>query len=87
VTVSLVPVGPDVPGSVAAILKSHEDAIRELGQPTMPRVLANVALKTDLPPAADWPETAIICDEINSIVVSTLVTGSYAWKRADGSAV
>jgi hypothetical protein len=60
------------------------EALQELQVPTKPQLLAHVALKADLPAAAAYPERAIICDEINSVVVSTLVTGSYAWKRADG---
>jgi hypothetical protein len=85
--VQLVPVRTDVPDTVAATLRSLYDAVSQLQQPGSPVSLASVALKADLPPAADWPETAILCSEINSIVCSTLSAGSYAWLRADGSAL
>ena len=86
---SLIPVGPNVPPTLAAILKSHQDAIRGLQNPQAPVKLPSVALKTDLTrfAADDFKECALVCDEINSICVSTLVAGNYAWKRADGSAI
>lgn len=81
----IVPV--DAPAGMLPFFRSLLDAIAELQLPTKPQRLGRVLLKTDLPDAALWPECAILCDEINSVVVSTLVTGSYAWKRADGSAL
>lgn len=85
--VSLTPVGPGLPTAVAQVLKSHEDAIRALQQPGYPTALHHIDTKANLPTASDWPACVAICDEINSIVVSTLVAGSYAWLRADGSAL
>lgn len=81
------PIGPDIPNSLSVILQSMQDAITALQRPGSPQLMAHVALKTDLPAASLYPECGVICDEINSLVVSTLVTGAYAWKRADGSAV
>jgi len=88
---SLVPVGPDLPPAVARILTSHAAALRELLTPTQPRTLASVDLKSDLSVAGytapEWPNGHIICAEINSIVVSTLVAGTWTWLRADGGAL
>jgi hypothetical protein len=81
------PVGPDVPPPISALLKEMQDAIRALQVPGKPVLLPHVALKTDLPSAEGYPERAILCDEINSLVVSTLVSGAYAWKRADGGSL
>jgi hypothetical protein len=86
----LIPVGPGVPQAVAAILKSHEDAIRELQNPTQPRPLwvhPTAATLEATAPAANFPGQHAIADDINSVVVSTPVAGSYAWRRADGSAL
>lgn len=85
--ISLTPVGPGLPPNVAAVLKSHEAALRELSTPTQPVQLAHRALKADLPPAGDWKGGVIICDEINAIVQSTLVASVWTWLRADGSAL
>lgn len=85
----LIPVGPGIPAGVAAVLKSHQDAITALRQPGQPTTFGHIALKASLTAdlAAQWPSCAIICDEINSLCVSTLVAGAYAWLRADGSAI
>lgn len=89
--VTLIPPGPNA--NPQAVLKALYDAVSELQNPGAPVQLASVDLKvasppqTGLPPAANWPNGAIICAEINSVVVSTLVTGAYAWLRADGSAL
>lgn len=80
----IVPQGSD---GLPRFLQEVASAIQELQIPTKPQRLGRVVLSADLPDADDWRECAIICDEINSIVVSTLVTGAYAWKRADGSAL
>lgn len=87
--VSLIPIGPGVPQPVAAVLKSLYDAVAELQQPQAPIPLPHVALKTDLTrfAASDFKECGIICDEINSVAVSTPTAGVYAWTRADGSAL
>jgi hypothetical protein len=82
---TLIPPGPGA--NVNAVLQSFYDAMSDLQNPGQPVTFAHVALKADLPKAAAWPECGIICDEINSLVVSTKVTGAYAWLRADGSAL
>ena len=83
--VPLVPPGAD--SNDKAVLKSLYDAVRELQQPRAPIRLPSLALKADLPAAADFKECAVICDEINSVCVSTEVAGNYAWRRADGGAI
>lgn len=87
---NLVPVGGDVPPSVAMILKSHEDAIRELQEPTQPTsawVHPTASTLEATAPAADFPGKFCMVTDINSLAVSTLVTGVYAWRRADGTAL
>jgi hypothetical protein len=84
---SLVPIGPGVPDTVAPALSSHEAAIRELAQPSKPTAFVSVDLKANLPDASDWQNCAAICAEINSLVVSTPSGGSWTWLRADGSAL
>ena len=69
------------------MLKSHEDAIRSLQQPGAPVRLPNIDLKANLPAASTYRECAAICDEINSVVVSTLVAGTWTWTRADGGSL
>lgn len=85
--VQLIP--PGAASNDKAVLKALYDAVSELQQPRAPVQLPSVALKTDLTrfAASDWKECGIVCDEINSVCVSTLVSGAYAWKRADGSAL
>jgi hypothetical protein len=85
--VQLIPPGPGTPESVRTLLQSYYDAIRQLQQPGAPTRPGYVATKADLPTAADWPQAVVLCGEINSLVVSTLVADAYAWLRADGSAL
>jgi hypothetical protein len=90
VSVQLVPVGPGIPAGLAAILKSHEDALRSLMQPGSPVKLPHIDTKAHLlaqAPPANWPECGIVCDEINALCVSTQVAGTWTWLRADGSAL
>lgn len=83
--VPLITPGPNA--NPQAVLKALFDAVTELQNPGAPTTIASVPLIANLPPAADWPLGVIGCDEINSIVVSTLVTGAYAWLRANGDAL
>ena len=86
----LVPVGPGLPAPLLAVLKSHEDALRELQQPTQPSPLwshATAATLEATAPAANYPECACLVLDINSIAVSTKVAGSYSWRRGDGTAL
>lgn len=81
------PIGPDVPESLAPVLKDMQDAIRQLQNPGRPLTLGSVALKTSLPDSAAYPNGYILCAEINSVVASTLVAGAWTWLRADGSSL
>lgn len=82
---TLVPPGPGA--NTGAVLQSFYDAISDLQNPGQPVTFAHVALKANLPHADQWPDCGIVCDEINSLVISTKVTGAYVWLRADGSAL
>lgn len=83
---SLIPVGPGVPPTVAPVLKSHEDAIRQIQQPGSPTQFALLAF-SELPPAADWPNSAILVTDKGCLAISVAQGASYAWLRADGSAL
>lgn len=87
--VTLIPFGPDLPPALLSPLQALYDAVASLQNPDGPSDLAHVATLADLStyPAATYPGAFMICDQINSIVHSTLVTGAYAWLRADGSAL
>lgn len=75
------------------VLGSLYDAVSDLQVPDAPTQFASVDLKvatstaTGLPPAADWPNCAIICAEISALVCSTQVAGTWTWLRSDGSAL
>lgn len=86
-SIQLVPVGPDIPDAIAKVLRPLVQAVAQLQVPDHPTRLANIATKALLPDADDWRECAAICDEINSVVVSTASGGVYGWTRADGSAL
>lgn len=80
---------PPVTGSdpdLLRVLQGYFEALQQLQNPQAPTQLAEVALEADLPPAADWPNSAIVVTEHNCIAVSTDVAGTWTWLRADGGA-
>lgn len=79
--VSLVPVGPGVPSSLAAILKSHETAIRSLQQPGSPQP-AYAVTKAKLPPAATFPSCIALVSDLDVLATSN----GTAWIRSDTGA-
>jgi len=86
--VALVPPGPGAPS--ADFIRSMYEAVRSLLNPGGPVQLAHVATVAELTgkyPADDYRGGVLICDEINSLVHATSVAGTYAWLRADGSAL
>lgn len=83
--VPLVATGPN--SNSQAQIQAITDAIIELQQPGAPTQFAAVATKAALPAAKSWPNCAIICTEINSLVCSTLVSGTWTWLRANGAAL
>lgn len=87
---ALIPPGPAVPQALASILQSFYDAISDLQNPGAPSQLAHIDTKAHLVaryPAASYQGGVLICDDINSIVHSTKVTGTWTWLRANGSAL
>jgi hypothetical protein len=73
---------------VRAVLLSHANAIAELQIPTQPRPLWSHPTGATLEataPADSYRDCYCLVEDINSIAVSTLVAGVYAWRRADGS--
>jgi hypothetical protein len=72
------------------VLYGYYQAILELQQPQAPTPLWSHATASTLEAtaaAADYPEHVCLVLDINSIAVSTKVAGSYAWRRADGTAL
>lgn len=85
--VSIQPPGPGIPEALRPILQGYYEALTQLQNPGAPVQLPEVALEADLPAAADHPNTAIVVTEHNCIAVSTDVTGTWTWLRADGTAL
>jgi hypothetical protein len=88
--VSLVPIGPGLPPGLAAILKSHEDAIRAAQQPQAPVQMASIDTAANLvarAPASDYRGCAIIVTDKQCLAISVNVAGTWTWVRADGSAL
>lgn len=88
--VQMIPIGAEIPTAVAAVLQSHEDAIREIQNPGAPFQLpvidtaANLLLQA---PADVYPNCGIIVTDKSCIAVSVDVAGTWTWKRADGGAL
>lgn len=81
--VGLVPVGPGLPVEVARVLRSHEDAIRQLQRPRAPTPVFTVAA-AGLPPAADWTNCVVRVSDLDILAVSN----GTSWIRQDnGSAI
>jgi len=86
----LIPPGPGIPAPLQPILNSFYAALVDLRDPGGPVHLAHVDTAANLTsrfPAVAYRGGVLICDEINSIVHSSLVSGTWTWKRADGSAL
>lgn len=79
-------VGPDCPSSIAPLMRSILDAIRELQNPTKPQKVAKVTF-ANLPPAANWTDCTVEVSDKNTHAISTLTGTTWAWTRADGSAL
>lgn len=87
---SLIPVGPGLPPGTAAILKSHEDAIRELQRPVAPQPLPEIDTAANLlirAPASSYRNCQIIVTDKSCLAISVNVAGTWTWVRADGSAL
>ncbi|TAJ70703.1 MAG: hypothetical protein EPO51_16570 [Phenylobacterium sp.] len=78
----LSPVGPGVPATVRAVLKSFHDALAGLITPGAPTPLFAVAA-AGLPPAADHPQTLVLVTDLNILAHSD---GAH-WIRQDTGAV
>lgn len=80
------PVDPRLGFPLAPTLREMQDEIREQVTPTKPVRFAQVA-QADLPPAEDWPATAILVTDHHCLAVSMQVAGVWEWRRADGGAL
>lgn len=82
----MVPLVPPGPGATSAsVIQSLYDAVLEL-QGGFEHVDTKATLAL-LYPADSYRGRVLFCDEINSLIHSTIVTGAYAWRRVDGSAL
>lgn len=80
--VSLQSIGPEVPFPLNQILQSFYDAIMELQAGQL--VTMDYA---SLPPADENRGCMVHVSDRNCIAISTLVSGAYEWRRANGAAV
>lgn len=78
----LSPIGPSVPETMRAVLKSFHDALSALLAPGAPTPLFAIAA-AGLPPAADHPLTLVLVTDLNILAHSD---GAH-WIRQDTGAV
>jgi hypothetical protein len=78
----LLPIGPGIPETVRAVLKSFHDAIFDLAQPAEPKPVFAVA-QAKLPPAAAYPRCVALVSDLNILAHSDGVH----WIRQDTGAV
>lgn len=78
----LTPIGPGLPESVRAALKSLHDAVLALQAPAAPTPLFAVA-QAGLPPAAAYPASLALVTDLNVLAHSD---GTH-WIRQDTGAV
>lgn len=78
----LIPIGPGVPETVRAVLKSFHEALLELQTPGAPKPVFACAAAA-LPPAADYPQCVALVRDLNILAHSD---GTH-WIRQDSGAV
>jgi hypothetical protein len=78
----LLPIGPDAPAPLRALLKSLRDAIEGLQVPGEPKRVFAVG-RLALPPAATYPNCVVLVSDLNILAHSDGVH----WIRQDTGAV
>lgn len=84
-TISIPPLGPDIPPALAQLLMALREAVTAQQAPTQPLAVFAV-LEADLPPAADHPHRQAILLDSRKLVISTYSGSAWEWTNADGSA-
>lgn len=78
----LIPVGPQIPAALHAVLTSMQDAIRGLQTPGAPQPVFAVA-QAGLPPAASFADCMVLVSDLDILAHSD---GTH-WRREDTGAV
>ena len=78
----MIPIGPQIPAELQAVLASIQDAIRDLQTPQEPKPVFT-AVQTKLPPAASDPQCVALVSDLNILAHSN---GGH-WLREDTGAV
>ena len=78
----LTPIGPGIPDAFHAVLKSIQDAIRDLQTQAEPKPVFTVA-QAKLPPAASYRNCFVLVSDLNLLAHSD---GTH-WLREDTGAV
>ncbi len=78
----LIPVGPGIPETLRAVLKSFHDALFDLQAPAEPKPVWAVA-QAGLPPAQAYPNCVALVSDLNILAHSDGVH----WIRQDTGAV
>ena len=84
ITVGPVPLGS--PPEIAEFLTQLRDAVMGLQEPQQPVPVWSCA-QADLPSAADYPNRTVLVSDIPTLAISRLSGSTWAWVRADGSAL
>ena len=77
---------PQNPEDFRQYLAEIREAILALQNPGEPTAVWSVA-QADLPDAADYPNCVVQVSDIPTLAISRLSGSTWAWVRADGSAL
>lgn len=80
------PVPAAAPPEIAEFLTQLRDAVMGLQEPGQPVPLW-ACNQADLPAAGDYPNCAVLVSDIPTLAISRLSASTWAWVRADGSAL
>lgn len=73
-------------GELNEFLMLLRQAVVDLQNPQEPVPLPSL-LQADLPPAADYPNCGVLVSDLPALAISRLSGTTWAWVRADGSAL
>lgn len=80
------PVPNGLDPNLVAFLNEVSVAIGQLQNPGNP-VQEFATVQAQLPPAASYKNCRVLVTDKNTIAISTLVSGSWAWLRSNGAAL
>lgn len=84
ITVGPVPVA--AAGELAEFLTQMRQAVMDLQEPKEPVPLWS-CLQAELPDAAAYPNCGVLVSDVPALAISRLSGTTWAWVRADGSAL